>query len=341
MATNFPIDSSTRSAVIDKLLHKLHTHYVFPTVAAQIAQLVQERAQRGDYDASTTAATLCKVLTADMQVVAQDHHLYLTPAPVAHAHDAPTTADDWQRFSSIKNFDIRTVQWLPGNIGYVELLAFADGVEAAETLAAAMTVLARTSALIIDLRHNGGGSLALATVLASYFFEAHVHLFDVYWRRGDTTRPDESTQQFWTLPALPGPRYATQPVYLLTSEHTFSSAELFAGSLHQRGRATIIGAPTPGGTNAGNEYELTPQFRAFIPIGCSMQPGTGIRYADIGVVPDIAVPPAAALDRAHHEALTKVLEGIGSTPTDPLKRAMRQEAQHALHRLSTSRTTPL
>jgi hypothetical protein len=59
-------------------------------------------------------------------------------------------------------------------------------------------------------------------------------------------------------------------------------------------------------------------FHVFIPIGCSMQPGTDTPYADTGVVPDICVPPAAALDQAHREALTTVLERIGDTPTDAL-----------------------
>ena len=336
--TDLPVDAATRSNVIDGLLHKLRTYYVFPAVATQIKQMLVERVGDGAYNTITTAAALCNKLTADAQAISHDQHLYVKYTLVAQSrrenvHADPNVADEWQRTAIIKNFDIRSVMWLPGNIGYLDLPAFADGIAATEALAAAMTLLARTSALIIDLRHNGGGSLALAALLASYLFDAPVHLFDVYWRRGDATRPDGSTQQFWTLPALPGPRYTTQPVYILTSEDTFSIAELFAGSVQQRQRATIIGAPTPSGTNPGNEYQLTPYFYAFIPIGCSMHPGTDTPYADTAVVPDIGVPPAAALDRAHREALMPVLERIGSTPTDPLKALMRDEAQKALCKL--------
>jgi hypothetical protein len=35
-------------------------------------------------------------------------------------------------------------------------------------------------------------------------------------------------EQHWTLPHVPGPRYADKPVYILTSGRTISAGEAFA-----------------------------------------------------------------------------------------------------------------
>jgi hypothetical protein len=174
-STDLRVDVATCRDVIDKLLHSLRAYYVFPAIAAQIEQILEERVRDGAYDTITTVPALCSRLTADVKAISHDQHLYVKYTPVAqplmeNVFADPNVADTWHRTAIVKNFDIHSVMWLPGNIGYLDLRAFADGVEAAEALAAAITLLARTSALIIDLRHNGGGSLALAVVLASYLF---------------------------------------------------------------------------------------------------------------------------------------------------------------------------
>ena len=80
-----------------------------------------------------------------------------------------------------------------------------------------MNLLAHTGALIVDLRQNGGGDPEMIALITSYLFDQMTNLNNMYWRDGDRT------QQFWTLPYVPGPRYgAGKPVYVLTSSDTFS-----------------------------------------------------------------------------------------------------------------------
>ena len=172
----------------------------------------------------------------------------------------------------------------------------------------------------------------MAAFLASYLFEQPVHLYDLYWRRGDATRPDGSTQQLWTLPYVPGKHYGDKPVYILTSQDTFSSGEMFADSLQQLKRATIIGGITQGGGNAGDEYQINQHFRVFIPTGRAINPITGASFEAVGVRPDIEVPPETALEVAHTLALEQVLADIGDNPADPLQALAKQEAQKALNR---------
>jgi C-terminal processing protease CtpA/Prc len=71
------------------------------------------------------------------------------------------------------------------------------------------------------------------------------HLNDLY------NRKEDSISQFWTLPYVSGPTLAGKPVYLLTSNRTFSGAEEFSYNLKMLKRATIIGETTGGGAHPG------------------------------------------------------------------------------------------
>lgn len=192
-----------------------------------------------------------------------------------------------------------------------------------------MNFLANTSALIIDLRKNHGGEPALVALMCSYFFAAEpIHLNSLYWRA------TESTQQFWTLPYVPGKRYLNKPVYVLTSHETFSGAEEFTYNLQNLKRATIIGETTGGGAHPGDIYQLDAHFEIFIPTGRAINPISGTNWEGVGVLPDIETPQEEALNVAHIMALKKVLESIGAAP-NPIQSFLVQEIQKTLATLET------
>ncbi len=76
------------------------------------------------------------------------------------------------------------------------------------------------------MRKNGGGDPAAVTLVASYFFGPQpVHLNDLYFR------PRDETQQYWTLPYLPGKRFAAKDVCVLTPwAGALTITSLLAGS---------------------------------------------------------------------------------------------------------------
>jgi hypothetical protein len=86
--------------------------------------------------------------------------LHFSPLPLPHLEaTAPSPADLAQQgvASRRRNFDINRVERLAGNVGYLQLFSFEPPEWAAESLAAAMALVAHTDALILDLRHNQGG----------------------------------------------------------------------------------------------------------------------------------------------------------------------------------------
>jgi C-terminal processing protease CtpA/Prc len=196
---------------------------------------------------------------------------------------------------------IATVQRLDGNVGYLDVRAMHDAGHAGQAAIAAMTLLAHTDVLLIDLRRNGGGDPGMVALYCSYLFDDTTHLNDLYWR------DDDSTRQWWTLPYVPGPRFGgTKPVYVLTSGDTFSGAEELAYDL-TRGRATLIGERTRGGAHPGGRYRVATHLKAAVPSGRAINPVTGTNWEGTGVEPDLELPATDAFDAAYRLALDHVL----------------------------------
>ena len=303
------IDQAQRQEVLERIIEKLN-QYVFPEAAETIQQDIHQRLKSGGYTDIVSAAQLAQTLTAQLQELSQDRNLRVffsaEPLPQLDPQSAPTPEELAQQrhSSSLRNFDFNRVERLPGNVGYLELYGFESPALAAETAIAAINFLTHTSALIIDLRHNSGGSPGMVALLCSYLFPAHppIHLNDLYWRA------DARTQQWWTLPFVPGNRYLDKPVYVLISHTTFSAAEEFAYNLQQLKRAALVGETTRGGANPGAGYRINDHFWIFIPTGRAINPITGGNWEGDGVMPDVKVPAELALKTAHLMALKRLID---------------------------------
>src|SRR3954464_12705683 len=69
------IDAATRMTVIDGTLKALNDYYVFPDVAAKMAQNIRTRQARQEYESVSSARTLAVTLTTHLREVSQDKHL--------------------------------------------------------------------------------------------------------------------------------------------------------------------------------------------------------------------------------------------------------------------------
>jgi C-terminal processing protease CtpA/Prc len=186
----------------------------------------------------------------------------------------------------------------------------------AETVAAAMSFVANTDALIFDVRQNGGGSPEMVALISSYLFgDKPVHLNSIYQREGNRT------EDFFTKPTVLGKKYGDKDVYVLTSNRTFSAAEEFTNNLKALKRATIVGETTGGGANPGGMFRLDEHFGIFVPTGRAINPITKTNWEGTGVKPDVEVSKELALKTAHLMALNKVVE---KTKEENLKGALKQ-----------------
>lgn len=325
------VDPATRGAVIEGTLKRLNDNYVFPEVAKKMEQAIRERVQKKEYDQVTSAKQLAEKLTADLQAVSRDKHLRVRyshepiPAEGANREPTPEQRERFRAYLSSINFGFEKIERLKGNVGYIDLRGFTPAEFSAETIVAAMNFLAHTDALIFDLRRNGGGDPATVALLSSYLFNSDpVHLNDLY------SREDDSTHQWWTLPYVPGKRYAGKDVYVLTSKRTFSAAEEFTYNLKNLKRATIIGETTGGGAHPGGTRRINEHFHVFVPDGRAINPISKTNWEGTGVKPDVEVPAEQALKTAHLAALKKLLEKT-SDPTriEQLKRSINDLEKEA------------
>jgi hypothetical protein len=318
-----PIDAAAGRQVIDAALKELDDKYVFPEVAAKMARAIRRRQADKEYDAVKTGQELAELLTKHLQEVSRDKHLRVMcsteklPPPPKKGDPAPSGQVGRQVMMQKRNAGYVKVERLPGNVGYLRLDGFADPSGAAEPAAAAMNFLANTDALVIDLRHNGGGSPRGVQLLCSYLFDqTPVHLNSLHWREGDRV------EEFWTLKEVAGKRYLGKPVYVLAGPRTFSGAEEFCYNLQTRKRATIVGETTGGGANPGGFAPLGEHFGMFVPTGRAVNPVTKTNWEGTGVKPDVAVPADQALEKAHELAFGKVLEG---TKDEAVRRLLRAD----------------
>lgn len=158
--------------------------------------------------------------------------------------------------------------------------------------------------IVLDLRGNGGGLVDEARLVASIFLADGT----IVTTRG---RTQPATTVSAVGDAIPG----SIPVAVLVDGHTASAAEIVAGALQDRHRATIVGSHTFG---KGVFQEVRPLSNGgalditvgeyFLPSGRNLG-GGGIKQG-AGITPDVAVathaPAGAALNAALRVVATKL-----------------------------------
>ncbi|GCE09501.1 interphotoreceptor retinoid-binding protein [Dictyobacter aurantiacus] len=324
---NFTLTTEAQSLILERLYHLLAEHYVVPELVPAAEQTLRQQFGTGEFASYTATDAFCEFVTTHLYEYFHDRHLVLQfhaeARPISNEENLTQAAERQAQMverETLRNFGFQKVERLEGNIGYLDLRFFSSPAIAGDTAAAAMTLLAHTNAIIIDLRHNDGGENYMAHLLTSYLVEAEPILLNSF-----SFRSHQRTQQCWTLPYVPGKRSTHQPVYILTSAATASAAEEFAYTLQQLRRAAVIGEKTIGAANPVEIYQITKHVKALIPIGKSLNAVSGTNWEGTGVIPDKEVPAAQALHIAHMEALQKVL---ADTQLSPAASAfLKKEAQ--------------
>ncbi|MGW7414756.1 S41 family peptidase [Streptomyces sp. NPDC054863] len=288
--------------VIDETVRLLTEHYVFPETARQLADLLRRRLAEGAYDVDG-AEELARLVTADLQSGNGDQHLRLKYHPdQVSPEQGAATLDSIRREFDTSLGGAPRVELLDGGVAVLELAPMLFPLEwAAEPLSAALTLASRAQALIVDLRANRGGDPDSVAFVCSYLLDERTHLNTMHWRGG------ERREQSWSLPYVPGARFGgSKPLYVLSSDSTFSAAEELAYDLQQLGRAVVVGERTRGGAHPRRGWTVHPHLEATVPTGRAVNPVSGTNWEGTGVQPDVPCAAADSLDRAHALALARL-----------------------------------
>ncbi len=162
--------------------------------------------------------------------------------------------------------------------------------------------------LIVDLRRNGGGDLAVVLPIAGYFFGKKTLFAKDSTRTG---KPLSSYVGLFKLPlqlyvGRPGDQIYSGPVAVLVDAHSASSSEVFAAGMQDTQRAKIFGSQScgcvlgiakPRVMKGGGVLEMS-EVLWFSPKGRKLE-GTGI-------IPDqVVVPTMFDLQRGRDAVLAE------------------------------------
>ena len=307
-------------AAVDRISERIESNYFDPAIAERIAGELRADVEAGRFDRLTDPRELAATLTERLR--AEDAHFSVVwsppepPPQAAAAARAPVVdAGDVAR----ENHGFRRVEVLPGNVGLVELTLFAHFESTAASAGsarpvadAALALLARSQALIVDLRDCRGGSPAMVGYLVGHFVADGADVYNTFKSRG----PDQYERP--TVP-ITAPRRLDVPLYVLTSGRTGSGAESFAYTLQAARRATIVGERTAGAANPGDFHAVGDGLAVFVSGGRPVNPITKGNWEGDGVAPDRVVPAAgaeaAAYELALEEALARAQPGPAATET--------------------------
>lgn len=313
------------SEIIRSLSEKLRAYYIFPDVAEKICNGLQKHLDDGDYNGMDEGEFFAYALTAHMQEVCHDEHVWVKwhSEPLPDGEEVLRLSKKWMDEQHIQaklnNYGFYKVERMAGNVGYLDIRYFHRPSWGGDVAVAAMTFLANMGAIIIDLRKCLGGYPGMISLISSYLIsEESVQLGSIYWQ------DDGTTQQYWTLPYVPGQRLDDKPLYILVSKETFSGAEGFAYDMQARKRGIIIGEQTDGGAHPGSSYRLNEHFEAFIPIGYLTHPITKQNWEGLGITPDVLTSSEQALKIAHKMVLESIIETNGSSSSDSLKELLAE-----------------
>lgn len=318
------VSADENRAVILALAQVLRERFAFRERGIAAANEIEAMERRGEFRSARSGAELMALIDSKISPIVNDRHFrvrYFGPEAVAGFTDAPPTAEELAEFHEevrLRGSEIPEVRWLPGNVGYLRLTLLLDTPPGVEKLAAAMSLLADTGALIIDVRGTPGGEPAgVANVIGHLVAERTATV------RLEVVSDPSQSRIFHAEPRTPG--FAGKPVYVLIDEGTGSGAEEFAYDLQAMGRATLVGQTTSGAATPGGYRPLSGGFVAFIPMGIVSNMITGANWEGVGVPPDVEVPADEALPHAHRLALEAILKDATG-----VRRAIAQEGLASL-----------
>ena len=167
---------------------------------------------------------------------------------------------------------------LSGNIGYIYISTFQPD-DLMIDFPSVIHYLRNTDGLIIDVRHNTGGSSANSNQVVSRFIDSPFQLMDVFY----------NGEIVMLSPIQPvGPQYVN-PIVVLINGVSVSEAERFAEMMKQIQTVTVVGDTTCGASCGGVRSFQLPSGKRFYTGVYDFRRYDGLPWEWLGIPPDVYV----------------------------------------------------
>ena len=196
------------------------------------------------------------------------------PISVAREGESDYLTFDVER----RTIEIATVEhrMLDGNIGYISIASF-DDVTVNQFLTALEDLENQgETALIIDLRNNGGGLVSSAGSILDRLLPEGLIVYteDKYGNREELKSDAEN--------------YFDKPLAVLVNGNSASASEIFAGAIKDYGIGTLVGTQTFGKGIVQKVYPLSDGTAVKLTVSKYYTP-KGNNIHGIGITPDVKV----------------------------------------------------
>jgi hypothetical protein len=190
-------------------------------------------------------------------------------------------------------------QMLPDSIGYFRYSSFSNPISDAD-LDFVMKRFENTKGIIIDVRDNGGGSMANIFKLMGRFVEKKTLVGYTQHKNGKSHNVFTDKQPMYAIPKK-GRTPFTKPVIILVNRGCYSATTHFAGYMAQLPHVTLMGDRAGGGGGMPISRDLPNgwQYR-FSATNQTLSDGSFIEH---GVEPDIKIETSAKDELEKRDAI--------------------------------------
>jgi len=311
------------NAAVAKLADLLETGYAVPDIGKRYAAMLRQKLAGGGYAGLTDPEALGRQLTIDLAAVSPDRHLRVTSDSVIRAapsgpQPAPAAGP---RIGPAPRRAVEDAGWIARDVAYIRFIGFTGEPDAVAATADFMKAHTTAKALIIDCRYNGGGGIDEMNAMLPYLYGRETVLVQMQMAasvakaRGGTPFDDDAfvrpvagapaglvAREHYVVPHKTDTALFDAKVFYLVSNRTASAAEHLSLAFKRTGRATLIGETTAGANHFGGFERIGGGLAVFLPVGRTIDPDTGKDWEGDGIAPDVAVPPALALEEALRRA---------------------------------------
>ena len=171
-----------------------------------------------------------------------------------------------------------------------------------------MRFMRHTDAIIIDLRANPGGLALQARKFCAYFSKQPGEYFitkESYIRTANADNDTTFRTKISIDKKLPRYKISNKQLFILTSQSTFSAAEIVTYKIKQyRPETIVIGEKTTGGGNGHNGIITNPYFFGIIPTNRSLdETMEDYTLEGKGITPDIQLQADSAFAKSYRLAI--------------------------------------
>ena len=201
---------------------------------------------------------------------------------------------------------------LPNGYGHIKFYSFFDDIELTLDLwnrAINTLINEEISGVVLDMRNNEGGSLWLAELTASYFFERNVALgaFTYYDPTSDEFLYDAENQR--VMYPIPSELYYDGKIVVLIGPDCSSACEFFSYALDQKEETQILGYYASAGLGGSVEPVYMPDGVNFnFTTGRAVDATGKVHIEGIGIQPDVQVPVTREAVLSKGDALLRAAE---------------------------------